>query len=82
MARRVMRQRTNRPNGAHMKQGFAIVETYCTATGLLSARRERPGDRRAAERDQQLPPPDSDCHTPLPREVRKGNDTTPRAGCP
>jgi hypothetical protein len=27
MARRVMRQRTNRPNGAHMKQGFAIVET-------------------------------------------------------
>ena len=26
MARRVMRQRTKGPNGAHMKQGFAIVE--------------------------------------------------------
>src|SRR5262249_8587181 len=23
-----------------------------------------------------------DCHAPLPREVRKGNDTTPRARCP
>src|SRR6516162_5391562 len=34
---------------------------------------------RAAEGDQQLPPSDGDCHTPLPCEVRKGNDTTPRA---
>ena len=25
---------------------------------------------RAAERDQQLPPSDGDCHTPLPCEVR------------
>src|SRR5262245_28652131 len=33
----------------------------------------------AAECGQQLPPSDGDCHTPLPREVRKGNDTTPRA---
>src|SRR6516165_1580136 len=33
---------------------------------------------RAAECGQQFPPSDGDCHTPLPREVRKGNDTTPR----
>src|SRR5262245_31311253 len=37
---------------------------------------------RAAECGQQLPPSDGDCHTPLPREVRKGKDTTPRACCP
>src|SRR6516162_8247438 len=36
----------------------------------------------AAECGQQFPPPDGDCHTPLPREVRKGNYTTPRACCP
>jgi hypothetical protein len=46
---------------------------------LLSARRERPRGRRAAECDQQFPPSNGDCHTPLPREVRKWNDTTPRA---
>ena len=34
---------------------------------------------RAAEFSQQLPPSHGDCHTPLPSEVRKGNDTTPRA---
>src|SRR5215475_7346989 len=39
---------------------------------LLRPCRERPRDRRAAERDQQLPPSDGDCHTPLPCEVRKG----------
>src|SRR5262249_5870127 len=49
---------------------------------LLHARRERPRDSPAAERGQQLPPSDGDCHTPLPCEVRKGNDTTPRACCP
>src|SRR6516164_8255798 len=43
------------------------------------ARRERPRGRRAAECGQQFPPSDGDCHTPLPREVRKGKDTTPRA---
>src|SRR5262245_4190409 len=48
----------------------------------LRARRERPRACRAAERDQQFPPSDDDCHTPLPREVRKGKDTTPRACCP
>src|SRR5215475_10471502 len=26
-----------------------------------------------------IPPSDGDCHTPLPCELRKGNDTTPRA---
>jgi hypothetical protein len=43
---------------------------------LLPARRERPRNRCAAECDQQLPPPDGDCHTPLPCEVRKS--TVPR----
>ena len=28
---------------------------------------------------EQFPPSDGDCHTPLPREVRKSNHTTPRA---
>src|SRR5262249_30393849 len=50
--------------------------------GLLRARRERPRGSRAAECDQQFPPSEGDCHTPLPCEVRKGNDTTPRACCP
>src|SRR5262249_28509095 len=38
--------------------------------------RERPRGGRAAECDQQFPPSDGDCHTPLPCEVRKG--TVPR----
>src|SRR5262249_61531158 len=46
---------------------------------LLRACRQRPRCYRAAERDQQLPPSDGDCHTPLPCEARKGNDTTTRA---
>src|SRR5262249_38674753 len=46
---------------------------------LLRARRERPRGCRAAERDQQFPPFDCDCHTPLPREARKGKNTTARA---
>src|SRR5215475_576327 len=33
----------------------------------------------AAECGQQFPPSDGDCHTPLPCEVRKWNDSTPRA---
>src|SRR5215472_1657967 len=45
----------------------------------LRARRERRRSRCAAERDHQLPPSDGDCHTPLPCEVRKRNDTTLRA---
>src|SRR5262249_44788658 len=49
---------------------------------LLRARCERPSCRRAAECGQQFPPSDGDCHTPLPCEVRKWNDTTPRACCP
>ena len=31
MARRVMPQRTNGSNGAHMKQGFAIILPACCA---------------------------------------------------
>jgi len=49
---------------------------------LLRPRRERPRGSRAAECGQQFPPSDGDCHTPLPCEVRKDNDTTPRARCP
>src|SRR5262245_40414373 len=49
------------------------------AFAVLRARRERPRDRGAAEGSQQFPPSDGDCHTPLPREARKWNDTTPRA---
>src|SRR5262249_46857228 len=48
---------------------------------LLRAHRERPRRRRAAECGQQFPPSDGDCHTPLPREVRRGKNTTPRARC-
>src|SRR5215831_8031479 len=49
---------------------------------LLRACRERPRHRRATECGQQFPPSDGDCHTPLPCEVRKDNDITPRARCP
>src|SRR5262249_9021815 len=49
---------------------------------LLCTRRERPRSGRAAERGYHIPPSDGDCHTPLPCEVRKRNDTTPRACCP
>src|SRR5262252_9349129 len=48
--------------------------------GWLAGRRERPRGGRAAECGQQFPPSDGDCHTPLPCEVRKGKDTTSRAG--
>src|SRR5262249_21783980 len=47
--------------------------------GLLRACRERPQHRRAAKSGQQFPPFHGDCHTPLPCELRKWNDTTPRA---
>src|SRR5262249_1722551 len=45
---------------------------------LLRPGRERPRGGRAAERGQQFPSSDGDCHTRLPCEVRKENDTTPR----
>src|SRR5215467_5722985 len=57
----------------------SIQETDHRHGWLLRARRERPRGRRAAECGQQFPPSDIDCHTPLPCEVRKGKDTTPRA---
>src|SRR5262245_14093097 len=57
-----------------------IVSAYHEhADAPLRARRERPRRCCAAECGQQFPPSDGDCHTPLPCEVRKGNDTTPRA---
>src|SRR5262245_43968180 len=46
---------------------------------LLRARPERPRRRCTAERDQQFPPSDGDCHTPLPCEARKCDDTTSRS---
>jgi len=52
------------------------LENPSHALALLRPCRERPRGRRAAECDQQFPPSDGDCHTPLPCEVRKGNDTT------
>src|SRR5262249_17244219 len=45
---------------------------------LLRARRQRPRHYRAAERSQQFPPSDGDCHTPLPREVRKRKNSDNR----
>jgi len=44
-------------------------------SSLLRPRRGRPRRCRAAEYGQQFPPSDGDCHTPLPCEVRKGNDS-------
>src|SRR5262249_9523669 len=54
-------------------------ETRSQASGLPRPRRERPSCCRAAEGSPQFPPSDGDRHTPLPCEVRKGNDTTTRA---
>src|SRR6516225_4410272 len=53
------------------------LENPSHALALLRPRCERPRCCRAAECGQQFPPSDGDCHTPLPCEVRKGNDTTP-----
>src|SRR5262249_6163385 len=50
-----------------------------TCEPLLRPRRERPRRRRAAECSQQFPSSGGDCHTPLPCEVRKTNNTTPPA---
>ena len=49
-----------------------------TCSISTSYRAPRPRDR-SAECGQQFPPSDGDCHTPLPREVRKRKDITPRA---
>src|SRR5262245_17227580 len=45
-------------------------------TGTTDCARAASG-RSAAECGQQFSPFDGDCHTPLPREVRKRKDTTP-----
>ena len=57
-------------------EGAPGLRKPITAGWLLRARRERPRHCRAAECSQQFPPSDGDCHTPLPREVRKA--TIPR----
>jgi hypothetical protein len=56
----------------------AVDEPNYRHSRLLRTRRERPRGR-AAECGQQFPPSDGDCHTPLQCEVRRENDTTPRA---
>jgi hypothetical protein len=53
-------------------------ETHRRHRRRLRARREWPSRRCAPECGQQFPPSDGDRHTPLPCEVRKGNDTTSR----
>jgi hypothetical protein len=51
--------------------------------GLLRARRERPGDRRAAEQGDEIATPDVSCHlTPLAEGVVRPNDSTVRSGAP
>src|SRR5262250_1414576 len=56
-------------------------EACCTGIAgccSLAAVAKRRPHRRVP---QQFPPSDADCHTPLPCEVRRGKDTTPRACC-
>src|SRR5262249_11678310 len=55
MARSVMRQRTNRSNGARMKQGFAIVENLMHCCRLLCAHRQGPRHRTTEQRDELTP---------------------------
>src|SRR6516225_4399876 len=76
------RGKTGTPAAAQsclMEEGKSARFSTPHDLALLRARRERPSRRRAAECGQQFPPSDGDCHTPLPCEVRKWNDTTPRA---
>src|SRR5262249_39291970 len=61
----VRRRRVEKPDHRHRR--------------LLRPCRERPRHRCPAECGQQFPPSDGDCHTPLPCEVRKRTDPTPRA---
>src|SRR5262249_8113287 len=49
------------------------------ALALLRPCRERPRDRGAARGGPPFPPSDGAGNPPLPREVRRGKDTTPRA---
>jgi hypothetical protein len=52
---------------------LAVEESDYRHRRLLRPRRERPRGR-AAECGQQFPPSNGDCHTPLPREVRKDDE--------
>src|SRR5262249_36306359 len=58
--------------------GKPISTPICRTRSGCCARRERPRHYRAAECSQQFPPSDGDCHTPLPREVRKRKDSDNR----
>src|SRR5262249_61077628 len=60
---------------------FTVEKPNYRHRRLLRVRCQRPCGR-ATECGQQFPPSDGDCHTPPPCEVRKSNDTTPRACCP
>jgi hypothetical protein len=53
-----------------MRSYLSKKPTRATFAGCTC--REQPR-RNAAECDQQIPSSDGDCHTPLPREVRKDN---------
>ena len=67
------------PRVAHMLALIRCLTIPPPALTSAAPSPRRPRGRRAAERDQQLPPSDGDCHTPLPCEVRKWNDTTPKS---
>src|SRR5262249_42183359 len=72
-------QESRDPWARRRKAGRAQEPDRRQLRRLLRACNKRPHRCGAAECDQQFPPSDRDCHTPLPCEVRKGNDTTPRA---
>src|SRR5215467_7384341 len=71
-------ERSKIPRHRRLGAGMENADAMKLIRRLLRARRARPRDR-SAECGQQFPPSDGDCHTPLPCEVRKGKDTTPRA---
>src|SRR5262249_45563816 len=74
-------ERSKIPGHRRLSAGMENADAMKLIRLLLRARRERPRDR-SAECGQQFPPSDDNCHTPLPCEVRKRKNTTPRACCP
>ena len=60
----------------HPRQKFMSMPKRRIRSGCCTRTASASGGRRAAECGQQFPPSDGDCHTPLPCEVRKGNNTT------
>src|SRR5262249_56291147 len=59
-----------------------ITSSQTRTAFVLRACHQLPRRHRAAECGQQFPSSDGDCHTPLPCEVRRRKNTTPRACCP